>query len=430
MKSSIKGTGMKYAGIMVFLLWLCTGCGIQNQARDAADAVAGSGSAVRASVHIQEASIRSDLCNGKNYYESVYGKNYYENWTICQMEMDGTKRQEFPMKENGALAFVTEDELFYTTFVVDYEKTQVWCAPLRHTESGDVPQFEKAKKLLTEEKDVSVHSCFYANDQYVMYITSCYELRIFDRIKGEFLKIKDVSDKKSRADNNSSMKDSKIGDTFYFGCKYSGIYSYTLGDKKLKQINKRTHGAYQGIVCPEQNLLLYEDCKGCDGKTHGEIVLCSYDCKTGEKKEFMTGQQWKKIYQDMDMWRVYQERWCEEAKEYSDEKINPEDAPLPNPKIYVDGKNVYAIGECGFAFLLDLTGDQKPHYEKELSEFLHSRKYDYWDIKKIDQGVCYFEHEEYKETEDEEEVLWDKIIYGYYDMAENKYVQTKVVEDE
>lgn len=423
---------MRRWGLLLLLVSLCTGCGIQNGAGDTTSPTASSGSAgaVKRSVPVEEASIRSDLCNGKNYYESVYDENF-KNWKICQMEMDGTKRQEFPMKEEGVLAFVTEDELFYETFIYktshEDTKTQVWCAPLGHTESGDVPQLEKAKKLFTGGIDTD-HS-FYANDQYIMEIAARgYELQVFDRMKGEFLKIQPVSHQLYVA--SSSMKDSKIGDTFYFPTERSGIYSYTLGDKKLKQITKWTHDDdNQCVACAEQNLLLYEDCKGCDGTKDGEILLHSYDCETGEKKELMTGRQWKKIYQDMDMWREYQERWRWYEEKNSDEKINLEDAPLPSPEIYVDGKNVYAIGRGGFAFLLDLTGNQKPQYEKELSEFLHSRKYEPCDIMKIDQGVCYFEHVvDEPIEEEEEEYTKEKVIYGYYDLAENKYVQTKVEE--
>lgn len=417
---------MRRWGLLLLLVSLCTGCGIQNEAGDTTNPTASSGSAGTVSVHIAEASERNPLCNGNNYYESVYDEKT-DDWTICQMNMNGTTRQEFPMKEYGELAYVREDELFYLTQNDGMEKAEVWCVPIQHTDSGDTPQFKKAKKLLTEKLLYTsiFENDFYADDSYLIYITTNYELRVYDRKAEKFLPIQDVDDKKGLVNNIDSIRDFMIGDTVFIHCKYNGLYSYTLGDKKLKQINKRTHGAYSVLVCPEQNLVLYVDCKNCDGENHGDVVLCIYDCETGEKKEFMTGEQWKQAYQSAGVWEEYQKRWCEEEKEYMEEvqekgkPPKPEDAPLPEPAYFIDGTRLYSIEE-GIVLSLDLAGDRTPHYEKDLSDCLRTLKYDFYDIAKIDQGVCYFENEE----EDEDD------IYGYYDLAEKKYVQTKVEGDE
>lgn len=422
---------MRRWGLLLLLVSLCTGCGIQNEAGDTTNPTASSGSAGTVSVHIAEASERNPLCNGNNYYESVYDEKT-DDWTICQMNMDGTTRQEFPMKEYGELAYVREDELFYLTQNDRLGASEMWRVPIQHLDSGDTPQFEKAKKLLTEESDTMIHSdCVYADDQYIMYITDNYDLRAYDRRAGKQLPIQDVADKKGFASNPESARESMIGDTVFIHCKYNGLYSYTLGDKKLKQINKRTHGAYSVLVCPEQNLVLYVDCKNCDSENHGDVVLCIYDCETGEKKEFMTGEQWKQAYQSAGVWEEYQNRWCEEEKECMEymeredeqgKEPKPEDAPLPEPAYFIDGTRLYSIEE-GIVLSLDLAGDRTPHYEKDLSDCLRTLKYDFYDITKIDQGVCYFENEE--EVEDEEDD-----IYGYYDLTEKKYVQTKVEGDE
>lgn len=427
---------MRRWGLLLLLVSLCTGCGIQNEAGDMTNPTASSGSAGTVSVHIAEASERNPLCNGTNYYESVYDEKT-DAWMICQMNMDGTTRQEFPMKEYGELVYVREDELFYLT-QNDFaeEKTEVWCVPIQHTKSGDMPQCKKARKLLTEEPDTPIFlEEFYADDSYLLYITRNYELRVYDRKAEKFLPIQDVADKKGLSNNIDSIRDFMIGDTFFIHCKYNGLFSYTLGDKKLKQINKTTHGAYSVLVCPEQNLVLYQDCKDCDGKNHDDLVLCSYDCKTGEKKEFMTGEQWKQAYQSTGVWEEYQKRWCEEEKEYMEEvqekgkPPKPEDAPLPEPAYFIDGTRLYAMESGGIVLSLDLAGDLTPRREKDLSDCLRALKYDYYDIAKIDQGVCYFEHEEY-DGDDEEEDEDETYIYGYYDLAEKKYVQTKVEGDE
>lgn len=414
---------MRRLGVFLLLAALYTGCGIQNGAGDMTNPAASSGSAGTVSVHVAEASERNPLCNGKNYYESVYDEKTGD-WTICQMNMDGTTRQEF--KQYGQLAYVREDELFYLKQNDRLEASEMWRVPIQHSDSGDTPQFEKAKKLFTEKSDTMIHSDrVYADDQYIMYITDVYDLRVYDRKAGKRLPIQDVVDKKGPANDYGTIRDSMIGDTFFIGCKYSGLYSYTLGDKKLKRINKRTHGAYQVLVCPEQNLVLYENCKDCDGENHGDIVLCSYDCKTGEKKEFLTSEQWKQAYQNTGVWEEYQKSWCEEVKENMElrgekgKPPKPEDASLPAPFYFIDGTRLYSI-DVGIVLSLDLAGDRTLHYEKDLSDCLRTHKYHFYDIVKIDQGVCYFDYSKEDNTH----------IYGYYDLAVKKYVQTKVEKDE
>lgn len=60
---------------------------------------------------------------------------------------------------------------------------------------------------------------------------------------------------------------------------------------------------------------------------------------------------------------------------------------------------------------------------------MHRLNYGSYDVVKIDRGICYFDYEYEWESEREE---WedDIHIYGYYDMAAKKYVQTKVERDE
>lgn len=429
---------------LVGLVGLCTGCGIQNQAGDVVNSAASGGSAGAAPVHVEGASDRNPLCNGKNYYESSYdgeSERWYdeegERWTVSQMEMDGTVRQTFPMEKYGELAYVREDELFYLAENGGLEQGEVWCVPIRHTKEGDVPQFEKAEKLLTEEPETRVTADkFYADDQYILYITDNYDLRAYDRKVEKFLKVQDVLDKKGLANDMYSIRDSMIGGTFFFCCKYSGLYSYTLGEEKVKKIDGRTHGAYTYLVCPEQKKVYYEACKGCDGKDkHGKIVLYSYDCTTGAKQEYMTGEQWRQAYQRTGVWKEYQERWCEEEREYmksekeKGKQPEPEDAPLPEPSYFIDGTRLYAMEEQ-LVLSLDLAGDRTPRYEKDLSNCLRSKDYDFYDIVRIDRGVCYFEHEVVDENETEEEDGEEKTVYGYYDLAGKRYVQTKVVVEE
>lgn len=116
-----------------------------------------------------------------------------------------------------------------------------------------------------------------------------------------------------------------------------------------------------------------------------------------------------------------------ERQEEQGKEPKPEDAPLPEPAHFIDGTRLYSIEE-GIVLSLDLAGDRTPHYEKDLSDCLRTLKYDYYDIAKIDQGVCYFEHHEYDGDDEEDED--ETYIYGYYDLAEKKYVQTKLEGDE
>lgn len=98
----------------------------------------------------------------------------------------------------------------------------------------------------------------------------------------------------------------------------------------------------------------------------------------------------------------------------------PEDAPCPEPSYFIDGTRLYAMESGGIVLSLDLAGNRVPRYEKGLSDCLRAHDYEYYDVVKIDQSVCYFDYEE-EETE--------KHIYGYYDLEAKKYVQTKVEEE-
>ena len=168
---------MKDWVILLLVICLCTGCGIHNQEGEATDlsAVSGnagnvsnqksvSGSAGAISVPPAEASDRNALCNGKNYYESVYDD---------------------------------EDELFYVTERDSSYRAQMWRIPIRHTASGDELVVAKAKKILTEKPYEGILEYdTYVDDRYILYISGCYSLRVFDRKTEKFLKIQDVADKK------------------------------------------------------------------------------------------------------------------------------------------------------------------------------------------------------------------------------------------
>lgn len=431
----------KWMFVMLFI-GLCSGCGITNGAGDlsgknrngnAVSSSAATGGAVSGKTisHIAEASVRSPYCNGTNYYESICDDEGGHK-SIRQMSMDGRLIREIPLKINGWLAFVTEDELFYLDSNGGLEKAEVFRVPLKHTKDGDVVQIEKAKKLLTEKSNTAIHE-FFANDNYLVYFTDNYELRVFDRSAGKFVAIRDIEDKKGPvADALFSMKDSMIGDTLFIGCKYSGLYSYTLGDRKPKCIDKTVHGAYAAIVCPQQNQVIYQHCKDCDGKNHGEIVWYCYRLDSGEIAPFKTGEQWKQLYESHGVWRTYQTQWSRQENAYDREATSkPEDAPLPCPFLFRDGNQLYSVDEAGI-FSFDLNGDRTPHYEKAFSDFVSGKNYEVYDIVKIDQGVCYFEHQEEVEGEEEteeDEEEYDRYVYGYYDLAAKQYVQTKVVEE-
>lgn len=438
---------MKDWVIFLLVICLCTGCGIHNQAGEATDlsAVSGnagnvsnqksvSGSAGAISVPPAEASDRNALCNGKNYYESVYDDED-EHWTITQRKMDGTVEQEYHMKDYGELAYVREDELFYVTERDSSHRAQMWRIPIRHTASGDELVVVKAKKILTEKPYEGILEYdTYVDDRYILYISGCYSLRVFDRKTEKFLKIQDVDDKKGLSNEIYSPRQALIGDTLFFSCKYSGLYSYTLGEKKVKKVDGRKHGAYNYFVCPELEQVYYEVCEGCDnGKEHGDFVLYCYDLKTGKKKRFMTEEQWKQTFERLGIWEKYQEYWCEEEKEFAETEkeklLKPEDAPLPKPSCFLDGNRLYAMSEGGLVLSIDLAGDGEPRYEKDLSECMHRLNYGSYEVVKIDRGICYFDYE--YEWESEREAWEDDIhIYGYYDMAAKKYVQTNIERDE
>lgn len=338
---------------------------------------------------------RSPYRNAGGYYEKT------ENGCI-QRKPDGTFVREISFGESGTfLCSVTDSELFFVKLGNSDDGEYVeelWSMPIEETENGDRPS-EKDARFILKDETVSWGSYFYANEDYIVYIVP-YDFKVYDRKAEKYLKLKgEPQDKKCPPNNAVYMSDCVCGNNIIFQCKHDGLYRYELGSDKIVPIDKRTHGAYSAVVYEKGNQIIYERCDACEEHDKGaedhQVSWYLYDCGTGERQKLVTEAEWKKLYKENGL---------------------KESEVLWGLARCMDGEDLlyFLDDNCGVS--LDMSGDRTPHYEKEFSEWLKKSKYDYWDIKDIEDGKCFITEEDDEEGEE--------YVVGYYDMKENSYVKT------
>lgn len=340
--------------------------------------------------------LKSPYRNSSNYYEDA--KN-----GCRQRKLDGAFVRNISFGKKGApsLVFVTENEIFYVKRIPSDNggrgEEELWSMPIEKTEKGDRPAEKDAKYILKDE--IVGWAYFYANEDYVVYIMP-YDFKVFDRKAGKYLKLQgEPLDKKCPPNNVEYIADCVCGDHVFFQCKHDGLYMYTLGEDKIIPIDRRTHGSYSAVSDDKRNQIIYERCDRCEEFDKNEeghqVSWYLYDCGTGEKKKLVTEDVIQTVCQknglkDLGIWGV----------------------------MFIDGDMLYSICD-GYGFSFDLSSrDREPHYEKKFSDWLKKSKYNYYDVREIENGKCYFE--EYDEDRDDGEYY----ITGYYDLKKDIFVKT------
>lgn len=88
---------------------------------------------------------------------------------------------------------------------------------------------------------------------------------------------------------------------------------------------------------------------------------------------------------------------------------------------FIDGNMFYLVDQDledqGIVFSIDLEGGKKPHYERQLTEWLRKTGYE---VTTFDHGRCYTLYE----NDSDEEY---SSISGYYDLEKNEFVETERV---
>ncbi len=395
------------AGLCFLTTILAAGCGGEYQSQSGNQRTA-SGSAVSGEA-IKGGKDPSDtiycskdtMCNDRNYYK----------WTetgIEQRTLEGELLQTISLGKYGIPIYVTNDVIFsiiYTNQNTNREKVQLWSIPIEKKPEGDVPHPEHASFIL-EDETVGWGSYFYADADQIVYINP-YDFKVFDRRKGNYIKLKNnPEDKKGMPNRMTYIKDCICDGYILFQCKYDGLYVYEFGSDQVTRVDEMAHGGYISAGYGEKHQIIYEKCETCQpGKEVADhtATLYIYDCLTGERQLFMKDEQWKETY--------------EKAVLYEDNMEYLDGNDFSWKSFFIDDTIFYLVDEeHKFVFSIDLEGDQTPHYERQLSEWLQKTEYE---VITFDHGRCYTLYENDSDNGEE-----DVSISGYYDLGKNEFVET------
>lgn len=404
-----------FAGLCFLNAVLAAGCGGEYQSsgnQKNASGSAVSGDAIKGGKDPYESIYcsKDPMCNGRNYYE-------YTDKGIEQRTLKGGLLQTIPLGKYGIPIYVTKDEIFCITYMnenTNREKTQVWSIPIEKKPEGDVPHPEHASFIL-EDESVGWGGDFYADANQIVYITCYYSFKVFDRRTGKYVKLKNnPEDKKGMPNDITYIEDCMCDGYILFQCKYDGLYVYELGSDHLTLVDEMAHGAYISTGYGKKHQIIYERCDTCQpgkGKDAGEAPdhtasLYIYDCLTEEKQLFMKDEQWKEAYKKSGIYK--------DNMEYLD------GYDFSWKSFFIDESILFLMDyENKFVFSINLEGDQTPHYERQLSEWLRKTGYE---VTTFDHGRCYTLYE--KDSDEEEEY---SSISGYYDLGKNEFVETERV---
>ncbi len=343
---------------------------------------------------------KDPLCNDSNYYK----------WTdtgIEQRTLEGELVQKIPLGKYGYPMYVTNDEIFCCTgTTTDNGKEQLWSIPIEKKPEGDVVHPESASFIL-EDETVGWGHYFYADADQIIYIEP-YDFKVFDRRQGEYVKLKNNPvDKKGMPNDHTYIEDCMCDGYVLFQCKYEGLYVYELGSDRITLVDEMAHGSYISAGYGKKHQIIYERCEICQPDKESSdhtATLYIYDCLTKEKRPFMNDEQWKEAYKKDGI--------------YKDNMDYLDGDDFNWKSFYIDNNIFYLVDTDGrFVFSIDLEGDQTPHYERQLSEWL--KKTDH-EVTTFDHGRCYTLYENDSDKEED-----DFYISGYYDLGKNEYVETE-----
>lgn len=440
--SKMRKRGIAYILGVSLLIIACGGCGTQPREKEAETVKTVVVDGICEEDRMQLS--REALCNDSNRYvnpddtEEDLGSEK-ENGSWEQDTLDGKTVDKIVVEPDCHMEYVTNEEIIYSKIVDGYTDCcmfpyEIWSVPIQKTKTEDKVQWEKRKRLLEIETYTGGFQYFYADEDYVIFILDM-DFNVYDRQAKKFITPKGAADltKPGPPNNDDEGIYCLAGNNIFLSTKYDGLYRYEIGSDSMEQIDAKQHGAYSFITYPEKNMVLYQRCgvgDECDGENHGDVTWFVYNYATGEKKVFITDEQWKKVYEDAGVLDRYYQRMEEEREEWNQEYGGTEDewtevTFTPTGEFYLYGHKIYSVND-GFVFSIDLEGDAvNPQYEEEFSECLRALDYPWYSPIKFSERKAHLELEEpIGEMDEEGDYSEWKITEGYYDLVEKKYVET------
>lgn len=423
--------GFAYIIGISLVIAACGGCGTQQQGKGAVETV----NVDDICEEDRALMLRNPLCNGRNLYENIYDADK-EHWYWNQLTLDGEIVDHIAVEPMCKVQYATDKEIIYSRITGGYPDNEsvfeFWSVPIQQTEAGDKVQWDERKKV-SEKKKIHAEriwdAFFYADENFIAFCDDGYDFNVIDRQTGKYLNPKGYSDltKPGVANNDDEGIYCVAGNNIFLSTKYEGLYRYELGSDTMEQIDAKYHGAYSLVTYPEKNMVLYQRCgvgDECDGESnHGDVTWFVYDYETGEKKVYITDEQWKKAYEDagvLDKYYQYREEEIEEwNKEYGGTEYEVTEVTFnPTGEFYLYGHKIYSVND-GFVFSIDLEEDiVNPQYEKEFSECLWALDYPWYNPIKFSKRKAHLELKEPMGEVDEDGYpsKWE-ITEGYFDLV-------------
>ncbi len=296
-----------FVGIVSLLL---VGCGIHNSAGD----------------HVRKTE-KSSATSGKRKQETDNDRfaNANDRYAYCaegnqivQYILGGRQIQKFKVVEKKDidswwLAGVNNREVFYSIIREDEEKQeiQLWCIPIERKDGGERLLVDQAELVLTdtEEEFASV----YADEDTIVYVGSrvhdYYSYNEYDRKTKKYRKVDTNSDRVYALPLNGDSVDLRnLNTAGILLTQYqedddgqfagSGLYYHELGSETVTKV---CDGYLTGIVyVASRNKIFYSNLYKSEEEMYDPSCydIYVYDCRTGENRVFIKGEEWRKIVVD------------------------------------------------------------------------------------------------------------------------------------
>lgn len=168
--------------------------------------------------------------------------------------------------EAWTLLYANNEELLFGVGDGD-EKDIIYSVPLQKMDGNDFPVMSEAKRVceVDEYGDCVREGDFYADKDYLVYVTNIHEAKVYDRKAGKFVKIKNMPQTNYYFANYGRVAQNRVGDCFVYCTKPYGknddkyAFSYwRLGEGKLTIMDKRCYTAASRVCDPARNQVIYE----------------------------------------------------------------------------------------------------------------------------------------------------------------------------
>ncbi|MDE6568250.1 MAG: hypothetical protein K2K70_11035, partial [Lachnospiraceae bacterium] len=350
-------------------------------------------------VRQREYRIAEPIENGNSKYYNVNDHNIFEpigEHGIVERTLDGAYVRTIHLPYD--FVYANNQELIYEFTPDPCGDSILYSIPLTYLDGNDYPEINRREILLS---DIDGVGSFYADEKYLVYITSNHDFTVYDRQAQKFIDISGLPQER----HSGNIPDQISGKNVFFNSKSEnrktdtfGFSLYHFGDNKVTRIDPRCYTSAPAYWCEDGKTIVYES-HSDDGNEVLEI--CSYNINTGDRTVLFTEKDlqaaFKQVTKNQDIETYFE---CFFA---SDKIFYLEEASKGN--------------EC-WVFSYDLAGEGKLEYESNLSTFINADRNLELGSVDVAEGKlfikkCQFDEDEY--------VIESSVKYYYYDLSTGKH---------